>query len=167
MSKKSKKVGTSGRFGPRYGVRVRRRIAAIEKRQKQDHACPECGAEKVRRTDTGIWSCRRCGHTFAGGAYVPETKMMRLEELEAAPEDVLEEFTGEVDEEAGPAVEAGPEAGPEVGAEAPAEVVPEAEPTPEEPAAEAETTPEEPAAEEPATEADADADGDAENEEVP
>lgn len=128
MAKKSRKVGSSGRYGPRYGVRVRRRIAAIERRQKKDHACPECGAEKVRRTDTGIWACRRCGHTFAGGAYVPETKMMRIEELEEAPGEVLEEVLEEVGEDVD--VEIGADVGAEAGAgtEPEPDVVPEAEP---------------------------------------
>lgn len=93
MSKSSRKVGSAGRFGPRYGVRVRRRVADIEARQRKDHTCPSCGAEKVNRKSTGIWECRRCGHVFAGGAYLPQTKMMRLEAaLEAEPEEVLEEF---------------------------------------------------------------------------
>lgn len=136
MAKKSRKVGSSGRYGPRYGVRVRRRIAAIEERQKKDHACPECGAEKVRRTDTGIWECRRCGHTFAGGAYVPETKMMRIEELEEAPGEVLEEVIEQVGEDvdveigADVGAEAGAGTGPEAGVEtdADAEAAEAAEP---------------------------------------
>ncbi len=73
MSKRTKKVGSVGRFGPRYGVRIRRRVREIEVRQKAAHACPSCGAMKVRRTSTSIWSCRKCNYTFAGGAYMPET----------------------------------------------------------------------------------------------
>lgn len=23
----------------------------------------------------GVWKCRKCGHTFAGGAYIPSTKL--------------------------------------------------------------------------------------------
>ena len=38
-----------------------------------DHACPECGAEKVGRKGTGIWECGKCGYRFAGGTYRPET----------------------------------------------------------------------------------------------
>lgn len=93
MSKRSRKSGSAGRYGARYGVRVRRRTAQIEQEQRRDHDCPECGANKVKRTDTGIWSCRRCGHTFAGGAYKPSTKLMKLETaLEEADEDILDEF---------------------------------------------------------------------------
>jgi large subunit ribosomal protein L37Ae len=27
----------------------------------------------VQRSDTGIWTCSKCDHTFTGGAYRPET----------------------------------------------------------------------------------------------
>ena len=37
-----KKVGTTGRFGPRYGTRAKKIVAAIEKRQRQKQACPYC-----------------------------------------------------------------------------------------------------------------------------
>jgi len=73
MSKRTKKVKSVGRFGPRYGVSIRRQIREVESRMKATHTCPTCGAPKVRRVSAGIWGCRKCGHTFAGGAYVPET----------------------------------------------------------------------------------------------
>ncbi len=73
MAKRTKKVGSTGRYGPRYGVQARRKVAAVEKRQHAKHVCPSCGADKVRRTSTGIWGCRKCEYTFAGGAYVPIT----------------------------------------------------------------------------------------------
>lgn len=99
MSKKTGKSGSAGRYGARYGVRVRRRTADIEARQRKDHACPSCGATKVRRRDTGIWACRRCGHTFAGGAYVPTTKAARVEvAVEELSEEALEELE-ELEEE--------------------------------------------------------------------
>ena len=40
---------------------------------RESHACPDCGADRVDRTDTGVWAGARCGHTFTGGAYRPET----------------------------------------------------------------------------------------------
>lgn len=73
MAKRTKKVGATGRYGPRYGVQARRRVLAVERRQRAKHTCPSCGAPKVRRISTSIWSCRKCDHTFAGGAYVPVT----------------------------------------------------------------------------------------------
>jgi large subunit ribosomal protein L37Ae len=73
MAKRTKKAGSTGRFGSRYGVQARRRVSAVERRQKAKHTCPTCGHEKVRRASTAIWACRKCGFTFAGGAYIPVT----------------------------------------------------------------------------------------------
>lgn len=80
MAKRTKKAGSVGRFGPRYGVRIRRRVREVELRQKGNHACPSCGAVRVRRVSTGIWECRKCEHKFAGGAYVPETPAFQTSE---------------------------------------------------------------------------------------
>lgn len=73
MSKRTKKVGPVGRFGPRYGTRDRVRFRDIEVRQKAFHTCPNCGHPKVKRLHTAIWQCRKCDMKFAGGAYVPKT----------------------------------------------------------------------------------------------
>lgn len=73
MSLRTKKVKSVGRFGPRYGVRIRRRIREIEVRQKGWHECPACAAPRVKRVSTAIWECRKCGHKFAGGSYMPHT----------------------------------------------------------------------------------------------
>jgi large subunit ribosomal protein L37Ae len=69
----TKKVGSAGRFGPRYGGVMRKAVATIEKPQKAAHVCERCGAAAVYRDGTAIWSCQKCGHTFAGGAYMPQT----------------------------------------------------------------------------------------------
>lgn len=69
----TKKVGSSGRFGPRYGGVMRKTVATIEKVQKAAHPCVKCGAVSVYRIHTGIWECQKCKYSFAGGAYAPST----------------------------------------------------------------------------------------------
>lgn len=71
MSRRTKKVRSVGRFGARYGVRIRRRVLEVEVEQKKRHQCPRCMAYAVKRRSTGVWGCRRCGLVFAGGAYRP------------------------------------------------------------------------------------------------
>ena len=75
---KTKKVGSTGRFGRRYGSTLRKRVLAVEKVQKKFHKCPDCGSMKVKRESTGIWICRFCGHKYAGGAYFPETDVGKV-----------------------------------------------------------------------------------------
>jgi len=74
MAKRTKKVGSSGRFIARYGVRARTKIRNVEILQKAKHICPSCGHKKVKRTSTSIWQCKKCGIKFAGGAYLPRTE---------------------------------------------------------------------------------------------
>lgn len=71
MARKTKKIGIAGRFGARYGVTIRKRIRDIEREKVKKHLCPNCNHKAVKRVDTGIWRCRKCGTTFAGGAYRP------------------------------------------------------------------------------------------------
>ncbi len=73
MSKRTKKVGSSGRLSSRYGVKARTMVREVEGQQKQHHVCPRCGQKAVHRTSTSIWACRKCGMVFAGGAYLPST----------------------------------------------------------------------------------------------
>ncbi len=80
MSLRTKKVKSVGRFGTRYGVRIRRRIREIEARQKVWHECPSCAAPRVKRVSTSVWECRKCGHKFAGGAYMPRTPAFNANE---------------------------------------------------------------------------------------
>ena len=61
------------RFGARYGRKLRKRVREIETKMKTKHKCPQCGRKAVKRSSTSIWECSKCGTTFAGGAYVPET----------------------------------------------------------------------------------------------
>jgi len=102
MAKRTKKVGSAGRFQARYGVRARTSIRNVEVQQRAKHICPSCGHKKVKRTSTGIWQCKKCGVKFAGGAYIPRTetgqnieKMLRGETI--TPSEVTEK--GEKGEE--------------------------------------------------------------------
>ena len=73
--KKGRKTRSAGRFGPRYGRKIRKLVADIEERSKRRYDCPMCGRPQVRREGTGIWRCTKCGHTFAGGTYIPVTSV--------------------------------------------------------------------------------------------
>jgi large subunit ribosomal protein L37Ae len=73
MSKRTKKVGTSGRYAERYGVKSRTMVREVESQQRRRQPCPRCGQKAVHRTSTGIWECTKCGNIFAGGAYLPTT----------------------------------------------------------------------------------------------
>ena len=68
---RTKKVGGTGRYGARYGLRQRKRILAIEGTQKKKHKCPFCKKNAVKRLALGIWLCSACGKKFAGKAYEP------------------------------------------------------------------------------------------------
>jgi large subunit ribosomal protein L37Ae len=98
MAKRTKKVGPTGRFGPRYGVRSRVRWRDVETRQKQWHTCPHCGHAKVKRLSTAIWECRKCASKFTGGAYTPRTAAALGVDKSIA--GVLEKVRGEAAERA-------------------------------------------------------------------
>jgi large subunit ribosomal protein L37Ae len=70
---RTKKVGTTGRFGTRYGATLRKMILRIEKMSKEPHQCPSCEDRKIKRVSVGVWRCQFCGFKFAGGAYIPVT----------------------------------------------------------------------------------------------
>lgn len=74
MAKRTKKVGSAGRYQARYGVRARTRVRNVELIQRAKHVCPSCGHQKIKRLSTSIWHCGKCGIKFAGGAYIPRTE---------------------------------------------------------------------------------------------
>ena len=90
MARRTKKASSVGRFGPRYGVKIRRRILEVERVRKAPSTCPQCQGPNVRRESSGIWRCRRCGLTFAGGAYKPVVTTSVKREVAPAAEVAAE-----------------------------------------------------------------------------
>ena len=69
MSQRTKKVGSTGWMGPRYGIRIRRRVLEIDRVKRRASPCPRCSTVTLRRVASGVFECRRCGHRFASNAY--------------------------------------------------------------------------------------------------
>ena len=70
---RTKKVGSTGRYGSRYGAKLRRRVLDIDNRRKEPTRCPACATKALKRKAVGLWECSKCNLLFAGGAYVPYT----------------------------------------------------------------------------------------------
>ncbi len=66
----TKKAKAAGKFGARYGKKLRATYNKVFETSKQQHNCPVCAREEtVRRTAFGIWECKNCKTKFASGAY--------------------------------------------------------------------------------------------------
>ena len=66
-----KKLASAGRFGARYGRRIKERLLNSEISQRAKHKCQYCMKKNVRRVSLGIWECRSCKVKFTGKAYSP------------------------------------------------------------------------------------------------
>lgn len=55
--------------GYSYGASLRKQVKKMEITQHAKYTCTFCGKVTVRRKSTGIWNCRSCKRTIAGGAY--------------------------------------------------------------------------------------------------
>ncbi|BFZ60421.1 60S ribosomal protein L43 [Saitoella coloradoensis] len=69
MTKRTKKVGVTGKYGTRYGASLRKQVKKIEISQHATYSCPYCGKDAVKRQAVGIWSCKGCKKVMAGGAW--------------------------------------------------------------------------------------------------
>lgn len=85
MTQRTKKVGNTGWMGPRYGIRIRRRVLDIDRAREARSACPKCSTVTVTRLGSGVFECRRCHTQFASGAYLftPAPPITRSEKDEA------------------------------------------------------------------------------------
>ena len=69
MENRTKKVGITGKYGTRYGQKLRKQVKAIEILQRTKSICPFCGKKSIKREAAGIWKCRGCRRAIAGGAW--------------------------------------------------------------------------------------------------
>ncbi len=58
----------------RYGFTLRKRYDAVLKQKRARYRCDVCGKLAVKRIGNGIWQCKSCGATYAGGAYTMKTE---------------------------------------------------------------------------------------------
>ncbi|KAI6024435.1 putative RPL43B-60S large subunit ribosomal protein [Pisolithus marmoratus] len=94
MTKRTRKVGVTGKYGTRYGASLRKQVKKMEVTQHARYTCTFCGKassdtlhllvlshalagpvsqDSVKRQAVGIWHCRSCKKTIAGGAWTVAT----------------------------------------------------------------------------------------------
>lgn len=69
MTTKSKKTKSAGRFGARYGTKVRKKLVKVETKQRVKQKCPFCEKLGVKRLSNGVWECKKCDKKFANNTY--------------------------------------------------------------------------------------------------
>ncbi len=74
----ARRLGLGGGFGARYGTVGRRQHVDIVSGLRTKHECPKCRFRTVKRWSVGVWLCKKCGYKFAGGAYIPVTKLGQI-----------------------------------------------------------------------------------------
>ncbi|KAI8439545.1 hypothetical protein MSG28_013290 [Choristoneura fumiferana] len=52
---------------------LRKMVKKMEVTQHAKYTCSFCGKDAMKRSCVGIWSCKRCKRTVAGGAWVFST----------------------------------------------------------------------------------------------
>src|SRR5437763_202372 len=53
----------------RYGASLRKQVKKMEITQHARYICTFCGKNTVKRHSVGIWNCKACKKTVAGGAW--------------------------------------------------------------------------------------------------
>lgn len=71
MPSKLKKTKSAGRFGARYGKKIKAKLVKVEEKQRKKQKCPFCGKLGVKKLSKGIWQCTRkkCNKKFASNTY--------------------------------------------------------------------------------------------------
>jgi large subunit ribosomal protein L37Ae len=69
MATKLKKTKSAGRFGARYGKKVRDKLTKVEVKQRVKQKCLFCDKIGAKKVSNGIWQCSKCNKKFASNAY--------------------------------------------------------------------------------------------------
>jgi len=56
-------------LGAKYGGTLRKRYSRVYMGLKMARECPSCSSMRLARASSGVWKCKSCGYTVAGGAY--------------------------------------------------------------------------------------------------
>jgi len=105
MERRTAKVGITGKYGTRYGQKLRKQVKAFEILQRTKYVCPFCGKTSVRRHSVGIWTCTACRRSVAGGAWefstsAAQTAKSTINRLKKLATDIAKNETEiEVEEE--------------------------------------------------------------------
>ncbi|OCH87388.1 60S ribosomal protein L37, partial [Obba rivulosa] len=73
QTKRTRKVGVTGKYGVRYGASLRKQVKKMEITQHARYTCTFCGKDSVKRQAVGIWKCNSCKKVIAGGAWTVST----------------------------------------------------------------------------------------------
>ena len=103
MENRTSKVGITGKYGTRYGSKLRKQVKALEILERSKNICPFCGKTTIKRQAAGIWKCRACRRSIAGGCWefvttaatTAKTTINRLKknlEMKKSPEEEEEEL---------------------------------------------------------------------------
>ncbi|MCC7570254.1 50S ribosomal protein L37ae [Candidatus Micrarchaeota archaeon] len=57
----------------RGGVKIRKRLKHINDLKTSKYNCPVCKKKTIARMQYGVWACKSCGATVAGGAWALNT----------------------------------------------------------------------------------------------
>ena len=98
------KAGITGKYGTRYGQKLRKQVKAFEILQRTKYTCPFCGKASVRRHSVGIWNCKACRRSVAGGAWeystsAAQTAKTTINRLKKLMVDTKNEVPMEFEEE--------------------------------------------------------------------
>jgi large subunit ribosomal protein L37Ae len=104
MERRTAKVGITGKYGTRYGAKLRKQVKAFEILQRTKYVCPFCGKTSVRRHSVGIWTCSACRRSVAGGAWefstsAAQTAKSTINRLKKLATDIKNETEVEVEDE--------------------------------------------------------------------
>jgi|TARA_B100000315_G_scaffold223780_1_gene228870 large subunit ribosomal protein L37Ae len=74
MPSKLKKTKSAGRFGARYGKKIKAKLVKVEEKQRKKQKCPFCEKLGIKKLSKGIWQCTRkkCNKKFASNTYYLE-----------------------------------------------------------------------------------------------